>query len=359
MHKVKIIDADYEHCRQAIDEVFKTFPMDVSGKKVMIKPNALRASEADQGIVTHPAVVTAVVDKVEKLGAASIAVGDNPGMMNYGDNEKTFKQTGLMNAAREYYQNIGSDAVKVKFSQDYLQEKIDAISVSKAILDADIYISLPKFKTHGLTILSGAIKNNYGIIPGALKAKLHALSGNAMTFCRMIVDVYALCVPDLIIVDGILGMEGNGPASVDLRTVGKILASDNGVAMDAVIARMMGISHDQLPFLEFAREKGLGDYDVRAIEVDGNADAVQDFKLPPSASMTSSFDESRHAFFDSRTKLRPKADGAKCTGCETCVDQCPVSALSMQNNLPVVDPDLCIACFCCQEMCPEQAIHLT
>ena len=358
MHNVKIIDADYDNCRGAIDEVFKAFPIEVSGKKVMIKPNALRASDADQGIVTHPAVVAAVVDKVEKMGAASIIVGDNPGMMNYGDNEKTFKQTGVMKASREYYQNIGSDAIKVDFSPDYLQEKIDTISVSKAIMDADIYISLPKFKTHGLTLLSGAIKNNYGIIPGALKAKLHAISGNAMTFCRLIVDIFALRVPDFIIVDGILGMEGNGPASLDLRNIGKILASDNGVAMDAVIANMMGISPDQLPFLEFAREKGLGNYDRTAIQVEGDAGAIPNFKLPPSASMTSPFDESRHAFFNSRTKLRPKADESRCTGCETCVDQCPVSALSMEDHLPVVDPDICIACFCCQEMCPEQAIHL-
>ncbi|MCG2752127.1 MAG: DUF362 domain-containing protein [Desulfobacteraceae bacterium] len=283
MHRVLVHDADYSNCRQAVDAAFEMFPVSVAGKKVMIKPNALRASKAQQGIVTHHALVAAVVEKVVSLGAGSIIVGDNPGMMNYGDNEKTFKQTGMMEASGGHYRNIGTDAVKVDFKPDYLQGRVDSISVSRAILEADVYISLPKFKTHGLSLLSGAIKNNYGIIPGALKARLHAVSGNPETFNRMLVDVYALRVPDLIIVDGVLGMEGNGPASVELREIGKILASDNGVAIDAVIAKMMGVSPEQVPLLVFAREKGLGNYDLKEIQVTGDASGIPGFKLPPHA----------------------------------------------------------------------------
>jgi uncharacterized protein (DUF362 family)/Pyruvate/2-oxoacid:ferredoxin oxidoreductase delta subunit len=358
MPSVLVHDADYSNCRIAVDAAFEMFPMDLSGKKVMIKPNALRASEAHQGIVTHHAVVAAVVEKVAGLGAKSIIVGDNPGMMSYGANEKTFQQTGMMEASRGYYRNIGTDAVKVDFKPDCLQGQMDSISISRAILEADVYISLPKFKTHGLTILSGAIKNNYGIIPGALKAKLHSLSGNAETFNRLLVDIYALRIPDLIIVDGVVGMEGNGPASVELREIGKILASDNGVAVDAVIARMMGVAPDQVPLLVFAREKGLGTYDLTKIRVTGDARGIPGFKLPPMTSMAAPTPEDRLTFFNSRSSLRPKADVDLCTGCETCVDQCPVSALSMEGSLPVVDPERCIACFCCQEMCPEQAMHL-
>ena len=358
MQKVLVHDADYADCRQAVKAVFDLFPVDVAGKRVMIKPNALRASEAAQGIVTNPSVVAAVVDKVAELGAASIIVGDNPGMMSYGANEITFRQTGLMEASRGHYRNIGMDAVQRDFNPDYLQGGIRSISVSRAIMDADVYISLPKFKTHGLTILSGGIKNNYGIIPGALKAKLHMLSGNALTFCRLIVDIYALRIPDLIIVDGVVGMEGNGPASLELRDVGKIIASDNGVALDTVIGKMMGVSADRLPFLRFASEKGLGSWDLNEIRISGDAELIPDFKLPPITSMAVPFPDERLSFFNTRTALRPKVDEDACSGCETCVDQCPASALSMNGNLPMVDAEKCIACFCCQEMCPEQAMHL-
>ena len=358
MHKVLVCDADYADCQKAVEKVFEMFPMDVAGKKVMIKPNALRASDPHQGIVTHHAVVAAVVEKVAAMGPESIVVGDNPGMMSYGDNEKTFQQTGMMGAAGAYYRNIGSDATTMSFSPECLAGKVDRISISRAVLEADVYISLPKFKTHGLSLLSGAIKNNYGIIPGALKAKLHAISGNPETFNRLLVDIYALRVPDLIIVDGVLGMEGNGPASVELRNVGKILAADNGVAVDAVIASMMGVLPEQVPLLVFATEKGLGSHDLKDIEITGAADPVPNFKLPPMAAFTAPTSEDSLSFFASRSSLRPAADAALCTGCETCVDQCPVCALSMVDNLPVVDPEKCIACFCCQEMCPEQAIHL-
>ena len=101
------------------------------------------------------------------------------------------------------------------------------IGVSQEIMDADIFISLPKFKTHGLTVLTGAIKNSYGILPGAQKARLHQLAGTPKRFHEVIVEVFRLRVPDMFIMDAVVGMEGNGPASPDVREIGLILAADN------------------------------------------------------------------------------------------------------------------------------------
>lgn len=77
----------------------------------------------------------------------------------------------------------------------------------------------------------------------------------------------SVCVPDLFIVDAVIGMEGNGPASPDLREIGLVLAADNAVALDAVIARMMGLDPSRLRFLRKVREAGLGDFDQFVIEV--------------------------------------------------------------------------------------------
>jgi len=346
--------ATYEKLGQAVERAFELFPLEFRAKRVLIKPNVLRASESGEGIVTHPAVLRAVVEKVETMGPASIVVGDNPGLMGYGANEGSFKKTGLMEAAGGYYQNIGNDSQKVDFNPDFMS----TVSLSRIVLEADIIISLPKFKTHGLTVITGAIKNSYGFLPGAQKARLHRAAASPERFHEMLVDVFRLRVPDLFLVDAVVGMEGNGPVSPDLRNIGLILASDNGVALDAVIAAMMGCEPGRLRFLQKAKEVGLGDYDLSTIEVIGELKPLPDFKLPPLSGERDFHNKTIQEALHSRTILRPQADPELCTGCGACVEQCPVSALSMNNQFPQVDADLCITCFCCQEICPEKAMTL-
>jgi NAD-dependent dihydropyrimidine dehydrogenase PreA subunit len=232
------------------------------------------------------------------------------------------------------------------------------VSVSRTVLDADVIISLPKFKTHGLTVMTGCIKNSYGFLPGAQKAMLHRTAGSSERFHEMLVDVFRLRVPDLFIVDAVVGMEGNGPASPDLRDIGLIMASDNAVALDAVVATMMGCEPGRLRFLQKAKEEGLGDYDLRTIHVIGDLKPLPGFKLPPISGEVVLNNEAMQAMIHSRMIMRPHADPELCTGCGTCIDQCPVSALTMFDQIPQVDEKVCIACYCCQEICPEKAIRL-
>jgi uncharacterized protein (DUF362 family)/NAD-dependent dihydropyrimidine dehydrogenase PreA subunit len=354
MSKVMIHPATYETVRQAVDWAFGLFPLQVKGKSVLIKPNVLRASTPEEGITTHPALVRAVVEKIESMSPASIVVGDNPGLYSYGADEESFRRSGLMEAAKGHYRNIGNDAQKVDFNREFMP----SVSLSRIVLDADIVISLPKFKTHGLSVVTGAIKNSYGFLPGAQKARLHRAAGCAERFHEMLVDVFQLRVPDLFIVDAVVGMDGNGPAGPDLRDIGLILASDNGVALDAVIAVMMGLEPGRLRFLQKAKEAGLGDYDLDTIEVIGELRRLPDFKLPLLGGEAVLQNPDTQAIIHNRTLMRPRTNPELCTGCGTCVDQCPVSALSMGDHVPEVDADTCITCFCCQEVCPEKAITL-
>jgi uncharacterized protein (DUF362 family)/NAD-dependent dihydropyrimidine dehydrogenase PreA subunit len=354
MAKVMIRDASYSNIREAINHVFQLFPMNLQAKSVLIKPNVLRASEAKEGIVTHPAVLRAVVEKVESMNPVSIVVGDNPGLFNYGANEDGFQKTGLMEAAGQYYRNIGDDSMQVDFNPEFMP----VVSVSSVVMEADIVISLPKFKTHGLTVLTGAIKNCYGYLPGAQKARLHEMAGNPFRFHEMIVDVCRIRVPDLFIVDAVIGMEGNGPASPDLRNIGVVLASDNAVAVDSVMAQMMGCDPGRIRFLQRAKEVGLGDYDESTIEIIGELNPIPDFQLPPLGGEAIADNEIIRDFIHSRTQVRPRMNPELCTGCATCAEQCPVQALAMDNDLPVADESICITCYCCQEICPEKAITL-
>jgi uncharacterized protein (DUF362 family) len=171
--RVLIHPATYEDCREAVENAFDLFCPDVSGKTVLVKPNVLRASEATEGIVTHPAVLAAAIACLEKRHPKKVIVGDNPGLFSYGANAAAFEQTGLMAAAGGYYRNIGDVGIEVPFHEYYGGR----LSISQAVLEADVVLSMPKFKTHGLTVITGAIKNSYGILPGAQKAVLHRKAG--------------------------------------------------------------------------------------------------------------------------------------------------------------------------------------
>ena len=135
MSRVMIQPADYETCRQAVDRIFEIFQVDISGKNVLVKPNAVLASHPDEAVVTHPALIRALVEKLEAERAGQIIVGDNPGLMGYGANEQTFRATGLMEASKGYYRNIGAEAVEAVLDWDGGCR----ISVSKAVMDADVF----------------------------------------------------------------------------------------------------------------------------------------------------------------------------------------------------------------------------
>ena len=355
MHKVMIHPASYQSCQAAVDRAFRLFPVAIKGRKVLIKPNVLRAAHPEEAITTHPAVLEAVVRVVEAQSPASIIVGDNGGLMAYGANEASFAHCGLIAASLGHYKNIGLEAVEMPFDQAYGSK----VSISKDIAEADVFISLPKFKTHGLTCLTGAIKNSYGVLLGAQKARFHRLSGRPARFHDMLPQVYALRPPDLVIMDAVLGMQGNGPASTELRYIGRILASDNGVALDAVVARMMGVDPAKVGFLVKAKAMGLGDYREEAIALDGALTLIPDFKAPSVHEQLPEHRDNLETLTAAQLARRPVADPEKCSGCGVCVEQCPAQALAFgDSGTPEVMAAACIVCYCCQEMCPEKAMTL-
>lgn len=125
--------------------------------------------------------------------------------------------TGLMEAAKCYYQNLGNDSQQADFNPDF----ISTVSISRIVLDADIIIRLPKFKTHGLTIITGAIKNSYGFLPGAQKAKLHKVAGSPERFHEMVVDVFRLPGAQSVHSGRCSRYGGQWTASPDLREIAR------------------------------------------------------------------------------------------------------------------------------------------
>ncbi|HOE28201.1 MAG: DUF362 domain-containing protein [Candidatus Aureabacteria bacterium] len=350
--KVLIRPARYDAIGGPIEEILDSFSLRWKGARVLVKPNVLGPWTADAGVTTHPSVVAALVRALAARGVGKIMVGDNPGLRGYAENERCFRTCGLMEAAGGQYVNLGRSPVKVKFNSRYASE----VTVSKEVLDCDILVSVPKFKTHALTMLTGAVKNTYGYIVGAEKALLHAAATSPERFGEVVADVYAVRPPDLSIMDAVVCMEGKGPSGGALRQAGKLIASDNAVCLDAVMCSMAGVAPEKIPTLRIAHARGFGEIDLSKIEVDGPLEPIRDFSMPGTFT-AGLFGYIIHRFVFPRLRTKPRFNMRTCTRCKACYELCPVKAISWDDG-PVLKREKCISCFCCMESCPSNAVEL-
>ena len=353
--RVIIRKADYGDgsIEARVEEIFETLEVKVEGKKVLVKPNMLSARPPKRGVTTHPEVVRAVVKALERRNAARIWVGDNPGMRHYGDSDEVAAKTGILEAAGPYYHNMGTSPARVRMHNPYAGEVI----VSQELLDCDFLLSLPKFKTHSLTLLTAAVKNSYGLLLGAEKARLHRVARSRDAFARTVVDVWALRPPDLAILDAVTAMQGNGPSSLDVIDYGYLLASTDSVALDAVAGKIMNLRPHEVQTTAIAAARGLGVADFDHIDLDGPLEPIEGFKLP------SSFARSRVYTLlawlaGGLIVSEPHADTNACVRCGLCRDHCPVEAVAL-DPFPRINRRECIRCYCCLEFCPCEAMKLS
>ena len=363
-------DYEQENINKAVNECLSA----IGGMKNIIKPNSkvllkvnmIAAVPPECATTTHPAVLKAVINEVLNANAIPL-IGDSPGnvLLNI---DKAYKITGYTQVAQE------TGAKIIKFEEDGLEKfdishpQVKHIYISKAVLNADAIISLPKLKTHNLTYYTGAIKNMFGTLPGFNKGQMHVQAIKSADFAGVLVEIFSRVKPVLSIMDGVVGMEGPGPTAGTPRQVGLIGASIDSFALDAVFANIIGFPPEMVNIIRIAGEKKLGVSKLEDIEIIG-ANLVdlliKDYKLPVESTLLLKYVP--QGFLNLLTPLikkivrvHPEIQKDKCKSCHVCEKNCAPNAMKWDevNNVPLWDEKKCIYCYCCHELCPHHAIDL-
>jgi uncharacterized protein (DUF362 family)/ferredoxin len=340
-------------------------PIVKPGNSVLLKVNALLDADPETGTTTHPSLVAALIKEIKKHGAKAL-VGDSPGNAT-ADIEQTMAKTGFAEAA----QQAGGEILNFQKSKitdvpsPSNNTRINPLKIAQAVLDCDVIINLPKLKTHGWTLYTGAIKNMFGVVPGFFKSRYHVLAPQPYQFSEMLVDILEVTQPKLHIMDAVMGMEGQGPSAGRKRFMGALFFSTDAVALDAVCSEAMGFSPFDIDTTKIADQRGLGTGNFDRIEIIGASlakIAQKDWEHSANNyTLTRWIPAGLNVFLRPITKLLridPKIDQDKCKKCLICVENCPAKTIHVKNGKVEIDLSNCIMCFCCHELCPYQAIKL-
>lgn len=350
--------SSYQEVEPALSAVLapleKSLPLGRPGLRVLLKPNLITDGRPDEAKTTHPEVVRALIRYLRRHGA-EVRVGDSPA--NVCDLARVWEKTGIAAVCSEEqvelvnFEKAGSELFTVRgFS----------FNIARPVLDAEMIVSIPKVKTHVLTLLTGAVKNMYGCVPGLQKTALHKQYPHPSDFHALLAAIYTCVPPTLAVADGIVGMDGDGPTAGRPRPLGFLAASCDAAALDATLARRLGLDLRAIGHLNEIQALNLGET---------RADWIDVILTGPIPELTPAFQSPQTVSLGRLPRWITRSIAPliwnrpvfsdQCVFCGLCVRACPNGALTQTpRQRPVLDSRRCIACCCCHEVCPEQAIAM-
>ncbi|MCR5732221.1 MAG: DUF362 domain-containing protein [Sphaerochaetaceae bacterium] len=348
----------FDEVKKSISEVISNsdFPI-VKNKKVLVKPNILSDSKVETGITTNPVIIEAFIELLKELGANDIYLGDSPGLHTASFDAHN---CGLKDVCQR------TNTHWVDFTKDPIDHKIGKylLPMANIINEVDVVISVSKFKTHQLMYATGCVKNMFGTIPGINKSGCHVKVPSRNGFAELIAEIYRESKCCYGLMDGVMGMEGPGPANGNIRKVGLILGSSDSYLTDSAQATIMGYRIEDIPILMAGKRKGYTHLEPNYPLLSANELIIKDYKrvaigkekaVP--ALIKSTLMKPFHNLLIKKRKT-PEFLADKCILCKRCVDICPAKALHIENNLIILEKNLCVRCYCCHEMCPKNAIEI-
>lgn len=231
----------------------KLFALDVRGKTILLKPNLVEF-DPNGAINTHPALVEAAITAFKRSGARDVIVAEGPGHRR--DNEYLLRASGLYAVMKEHgirYVDLNCDDVQLTKLRSRFT-RFNELYLPKTLFKVDLVVSMPKLKTHHWAGVTLSLKNMFGVIPGSI----YGWPKNALHWAGIhgsVLDINSsLPVPQFAIVDGIIGMEGNGPIQGQAKNSGVLIFGNDLVAVDATAARVMKIEPRKVRYLQMAGE---------------------------------------------------------------------------------------------------------
>jgi len=331
------------------------------GRRVLIKPNLLQASDPEKAIVTHPTVIRAVVKLVQEAGGR-VLIADNPFVPPLTQHawESVYERAGWAAVAAETGADLNTHIVaQQRPHPDGVLVKL--VDTSSFVTESDVIISVPKLKTHGFLRFTGAIKNLFGTVPGTLKPGYHVKLQTVDRFADMLLDLASFVRPALTIMDAVVGMDGDGPAAGRPIPVHTILTSPDPVALDVAALSLLGHEPVSVPTVSRAVVRGWTTGHVEDLELLGqdlHALRVHGFQLPVGGRSEMDLVPKFLLPLGTRLLVASPYVTERCVGCGLCIKSCPVQTIDGTNKRAYIQLADCLRCYCCHEVCPEQAIEL-
>ena len=353
---------------EAIRKVFTLAPLpDIKGKRILLKPNILSDASPEKALTTRPEFVREVILYFQGRGAAKIYVGDSPGLPGAGFKGEKCGIGAVVRETGAIWANFSKEKVMVASQTAKIQKEFKVTSFVNRV---DMIISLPKLKTHQLMFFTGAVKNLFGLVPGIAKSTFHVRYPDKNAFGEMILDLYEAIKPAYAIMDGVIGMEGPGPANGTPYPVKVILGSTNPVALDIIASTVIGYDPLSIPINALALKRNFGIRTPGDITTTGESldDVKADaFRLIPNKKHTyfifNVFKNSKFMQqYTLKHKPKPYFIEERCIKCGKCIEICASNAnwfkKGQNGKFVAVDYNKCIRCYCCHEVCPADAIEI-